>query len=117
MPLRKKWYKTGVVVDAEEARRRREDNLVEIRKSKREESLHKKRREGFYLNQNLYDYQQQHQFSDFSKANVRIHNKFWGFGLVIVVINFMYTSNVNLIHIVNDHIVGLSSIDGKRSFI
>ncbi|GLT32541.1 hypothetical protein SLA2020_072020 [Shorea laevis] len=35
-----------VAVDAEEGRRRREDNMVEIRKSKREESLQKKRREG-----------------------------------------------------------------------
>jgi len=42
--VRKKAYKTGV--DAEEARRRREDNLVEIRKSKREDNLLKKRREG-----------------------------------------------------------------------
>lgn len=35
-----------VAVDAEEGRRRREDNMVEIRKNKREESLLKKRREG-----------------------------------------------------------------------
>ncbi|XP_041999379.1 importin subunit alpha-4-like [Salvia splendens] len=42
--VRKKGYKTGV--DADEARRRREDNLVEIRKSKREDNLLKKRREG-----------------------------------------------------------------------
>ncbi|KAL7082169.1 hypothetical protein ACP275_14G082600 [Erythranthe tilingii] len=42
--VRKKGYKTGV--DAEDARRRREDNLVEIRKNKREDSLLKKRREG-----------------------------------------------------------------------
>ncbi|XP_010549392.1 PREDICTED: importin subunit alpha-4 [Tarenaya hassleriana] len=42
--LRKKIYKTGV--DADDARRRREDNLVEIRKNKREDSLLKKRREG-----------------------------------------------------------------------
>ncbi|KAG9457772.1 hypothetical protein H6P81_002280 [Aristolochia fimbriata] len=41
--VRKKAYKTGV--DADEARRRREDNLVEIRKSKREDNLLKKRRE------------------------------------------------------------------------
>ncbi|XP_010458212.1 PREDICTED: importin subunit alpha-4 isoform X2 [Camelina sativa] len=45
--LRKKIYKTGV--DADEARRRREDNLVEIRKNKREDSLLKKRREGMML--------------------------------------------------------------------
>ncbi|KAL1549535.1 Importin subunit alpha-4 [Salvia divinorum] len=42
--VRKKGYKIGV--DADEARRRREDNLVEIRKSKREDNLLKKRREG-----------------------------------------------------------------------
>lgn len=40
-----------VAVDAEEGRRRREDNMVEIRKSRREESLQKKRREGFQNNQ------------------------------------------------------------------
>lgn len=45
--VRKKAYKTGV--DAEEARRRREDNLVEIRKNKREDNLLKKRREGLLL--------------------------------------------------------------------
>lgn len=44
---RKKSYKTGV--DADEARRRREDNLVEIRKNKREDNLLKKRREGLLL--------------------------------------------------------------------
>jgi hypothetical protein len=42
--VRKKSYKTGV--DADEARRRREDNLLEIRKNKREDNLLKKRREG-----------------------------------------------------------------------
>ncbi|KAE8705577.1 hypothetical protein F3Y22_tig00110422pilonHSYRG00119 [Hibiscus syriacus] len=35
-----------VAVHAEEGRRRREDNMVKIRKSRREESLQKKRREG-----------------------------------------------------------------------
>ncbi|KAJ4905469.1 Importin subunit alpha-3 [Raphanus sativus] len=35
-----------VAVDAEEGRRRREDDMVEIRKNKREENLQKKRREG-----------------------------------------------------------------------
>lgn len=45
--VRKKSYKVGV--DADEARRRREDNLVEIRKNKREDSLLKKRRDGFLL--------------------------------------------------------------------
>ncbi|KAK4491360.1 hypothetical protein RD792_002097 [Penstemon davidsonii] len=38
-----------VAVDAEEGRRRREDNMVEIRKNRREESLQKKRREGVPL--------------------------------------------------------------------
>lgn len=42
--VRRNRYK--VAVDAEEGRRRREDNLVEIRKNKREENLMKKRREG-----------------------------------------------------------------------
>ncbi|XP_057776651.1 importin subunit alpha-like [Salvia miltiorrhiza] len=42
--VRRNRYK--VVVDAEEGRRRREDNMVEIRKNKREENLQKKRREG-----------------------------------------------------------------------
>ncbi|KAL1549545.1 Inositol monophosphatase 1 [Salvia divinorum] len=42
--LRRNRYK--VAVDAEEGRRRREDNMVEIRKSRREENLQKKRREG-----------------------------------------------------------------------
>ncbi|XP_021734485.1 importin subunit alpha-4-like [Chenopodium quinoa] len=45
--VRKKSYKLGV--DADEARRRREDNLVEIRKNKREDNLLKKRREGMIL--------------------------------------------------------------------
>ncbi|XP_021772441.1 importin subunit alpha-4-like isoform X2 [Chenopodium quinoa] len=45
--VRKKSYKLGV--DADEARRRREDNLVEIRKNKREDNLLKKRREGMVL--------------------------------------------------------------------
>ncbi|XP_038890641.1 importin subunit alpha-4 [Benincasa hispida] len=52
--VRKKSYKTGV--DADEARRRREDNLVEIRKNKREDNLLKKRREGLLLHsQQLLD--------------------------------------------------------------
>ncbi|KAI5064309.1 hypothetical protein GOP47_0020979 [Adiantum capillus-veneris] len=42
--VRKKAYK--VAVDTDEARRKREENMVEIRKSKREESLLKKRKEG-----------------------------------------------------------------------
>ncbi|GAB4841067.1 hypothetical protein Ancab_021812 [Ancistrocladus abbreviatus] len=42
--VRRSRYK--VAVDAEEGRRRREDNMVEIRKNRREESLQKKRREG-----------------------------------------------------------------------
>ncbi|XP_042456367.1 importin subunit alpha-1b-like [Zingiber officinale] len=42
--VRRNKYK--VAVDAEEGRRRREDNMVEIRKNRREENLLKKRREG-----------------------------------------------------------------------
>ncbi|CAN4108930.1 unnamed protein product [Withania somnifera] len=52
--VRKKSYKIGV--DADEARRRREDNLVEIRKNKREDNLLKKRREGLlFQSQQLPD--------------------------------------------------------------
>ncbi|XP_077231968.1 importin subunit alpha-4-like [Tasmannia lanceolata] len=51
--VRKKSYKTGV--DADEARRRREDNLVEIRKNKREDNLLKKRREGFLQSQQSFE--------------------------------------------------------------
>ncbi|MFS7996245.1 putative importin-alpha, importin-beta-binding domain, armadillo-like helical [Helianthus anomalus] len=47
--VRRNRYK--VAVDADEGRRRREDNMVEIRKSKREESLQKKRREGIAASQ------------------------------------------------------------------
>lgn len=47
--VRRNRYK--VAVDADEGRRRREDNMVEIRKSKREESLQKKRREGLQATQ------------------------------------------------------------------
>ncbi|KAK2419041.1 importin subunit alpha-2 [Trifolium repens] len=47
--VRRNRYK--VAVDAEEGRRRREDNLVEIRKNRREESLQKKRREGLQAQQ------------------------------------------------------------------
>ncbi|KAH9730669.1 Importin subunit alpha-2 [Citrus sinensis] len=49
--VRRSKYK--VAVDAEEGRRRREDNMVEIRKNKREESLLKKRREGLQAHQPL----------------------------------------------------------------
>mmetsp|Transcript_24931 Transcript_24931/g.43014 ORF Transcript_24931/g.43014 Transcript_24931/m.43014 type:complete len:530 (+) Transcript_24931:65-1654(+) len=41
---RAKTFKKGI--DSEEARRKREDEFVELRKNKREESLQKKRREG-----------------------------------------------------------------------
>lgn len=59
--VRRNRYK--VAVDAEEGRRRREDNMVEIRKSRREESLLKKRREGLSSaqNQNQNQNQQQNQ--------------------------------------------------------
>lgn len=49
--IRRNRYK--VAVDADEGRRRREDNMVEIRKNKREESLQKKRREGLQNSQQL----------------------------------------------------------------
>jgi Importin beta binding domain len=38
---RKKGFKKGI--DPEDARRKREDNIIELRKSKRDESLQKKR--------------------------------------------------------------------------
>jgi hypothetical protein len=38
---RKKEYKKGV--DADDARRKREDNIIELRKNKRDENLQKKR--------------------------------------------------------------------------
>jgi hypothetical protein len=38
---RKKEYKKGI--DAEDARRKREDNIIELRKNKRDERLQKKR--------------------------------------------------------------------------
>ncbi|KAG8389539.1 hypothetical protein BUALT_Bualt02G0239800 [Buddleja alternifolia] len=47
--VRRSRYK--VAVDADEGRRRREDNMVEIRKNRREESLLKKRREGLQAQQ------------------------------------------------------------------
>ncbi|XP_024394329.1 importin subunit alpha-1 isoform X2 [Physcomitrium patens] len=47
--VRMKGYK--LAVDALEARRKREDGMVEIRKTKRDESLQKKRREGSQLHQ------------------------------------------------------------------
>ncbi|KAG2726973.1 hypothetical protein I3760_01G138200 [Carya illinoinensis] len=49
--VRRNRYK--VAVDADEGRRRREDNMVEIRKNKREESLQKKRREGLQSQQSF----------------------------------------------------------------
>nr|GMD06348.1 importin subunit alpha-like [Ipomoea batatas] len=39
-----RWSRYKVAVDAEDGRRRREENMVEIRRNKREENLHKKRR-------------------------------------------------------------------------
>lgn len=47
--VRRSRYK--VAVDADEGRRRREDNMVEVRKNRREESLQKKRREFLQNNQ------------------------------------------------------------------
>ncbi|XP_021672815.2 importin subunit alpha [Hevea brasiliensis] len=56
--VRRNKYK--VAVDADEGRRRREDNMVEIRKNKREENLQKKRREGLQA--------QQQQLTSFSNS-------------------------------------------------
>ncbi|KAG9130648.1 hypothetical protein Leryth_011912 [Lithospermum erythrorhizon] len=64
--VRKKSYKIGV--DADEARRRREDNLIEIRKSKREDNLLKKRREGLVGIQN-------HHLNDGSQSQLGIEKK------------------------------------------
>ncbi|WCJ23265.1 Importin subunit alpha [Euphorbia peplus] len=64
---RKKSYKSGV--DGDEARRRREDNLVEIRKNKREDSLLKKRREG------LGALLQSQNLPELSQPNVAIEKK------------------------------------------
>ncbi|KAF6156593.1 hypothetical protein GIB67_014572 [Kingdonia uniflora] len=55
-----------ICVDADDARRRREDNLVEIRKNKREDNLLKKRREGFLQSQLS---------TDPSQAPIRIEKK------------------------------------------
>lgn len=64
--VRKKSYKIGV--DADEARRRREDTMVEIRKNKREDNLLKKRREGLPL-------LAQQQLSDASPSPAAIEKK------------------------------------------
>ncbi|CAN8274973.1 unnamed protein product [Cochlearia groenlandica] len=61
--VRRNSYK--VSVDADEGRRRREDNMVEIRKTKREENLQKKRREGL-----LQSTQQTTQFSPSASSSV-----------------------------------------------
>lgn len=63
---RKKSYKVGV--DADEARRRREDTMVEIRKNKREDNLLKKRREGFPI-------LTQQQLSDVSQSPAVVERK------------------------------------------
>ncbi|GMH27829.1 hypothetical protein Nepgr_029672 [Nepenthes gracilis] len=60
--VRRSRYK--VAVDAEDGRRRREDNMVEIRKNRREESLQKKRREGL---QNAQQFLTVSSPSDFDK--------------------------------------------------
>ncbi|KAG5525478.1 hypothetical protein RHGRI_031955 [Rhododendron griersonianum] len=72
--VRKKSYKTGV--DADEARRRREDNLVEIRKNKREDNLLKKRREGSNLHQSQ-------QLSDGSQNPVAIEKRLESIPLMV----------------------------------
>jgi len=69
-------------VDAEEGRRRREDNMVEIRKSKREESLMKKRREGMQALQG---------FPSASAASVDKKVQFWFLddSIVLLVVGFL----------------------------
>jgi len=76
--VRKKSYKTGV--DADEARRRREDNLVEIRKNKREDNLLKKRREGFNSNHHLLS---NHQLSDATPSPVPIEKRLESIPLMV----------------------------------
>ncbi|XAR49250.1 hypothetical protein NMG60_11032377 [Bertholletia excelsa] len=71
--VRKKSYKTGV--DADEARRRREDNLVEIRKNKREDNLLKKRREGILL--------QSQQLSDAAQAATAVEKRLESIPLMV----------------------------------
>ncbi|CAL5402035.1 unnamed protein product [Camellia sinensis] len=71
--VRKKSYKTGV--DGDEARRRREDNLVEIRKNKREDNLLKKRREGLLL--------QSQQLSDASQTPAAIEKRLESIPLMV----------------------------------
>lgn len=66
--VRRNRYK--VAVDAEEGRRRREDNMVEIRKNRREESLQKKRREGLQANQQFSVPAQSEKKVDKRKMNV-----------------------------------------------
>ncbi|GKV01421.1 hypothetical protein SLEP1_g13975 [Rubroshorea leprosula] len=72
--VRRKGYKTGV--DADEARRRREDNLVEIRKNKREDNLLKKRREGLLL-------QSQQQLLDASSNDAAIEKRLESIPLMV----------------------------------
>lgn len=76
---RKKSYKTGV--DADEARRRREDNMVEIRKNKREDSLLKKRRDGF-VNQ-----AQQQQLLDASQTAAALEKRVGTFLFFILLLS------------------------------
>ncbi|KAI8024229.1 Importin subunit alpha-4 [Camellia lanceoleosa] len=71
--VRKKSYETGV--DGDEARRRREDNLVEIRKNKREDNLLKKRREGLLL--------QSQQLSDASQTPAAIEKRLESIPLMV----------------------------------
>ncbi|KAI5658497.1 hypothetical protein M9H77_27290 [Catharanthus roseus] len=71
---RKKSYKVGV--DADEARRRREDTMVEIRKNKREDNLLKKRREGFPI-------LTQQQLSDVSQSPAVVERKLESIPLMV----------------------------------
>ncbi|KAI3849426.1 hypothetical protein MKX03_030822 [Papaver bracteatum] len=72
MMMRKNSYKSGMDIDG--GRRRREENLVEIRKNKREDNLNKKRRQQLpsLLNASGFDGNQQRyeeQFAGFSESD------------------------------------------------
>lgn len=87
---RKKSYKVGV--DADEARRRREDSMVEIRKNKREDNLLKKRREGFPIlaQQRLHD--------DISQSPAVVERKVLLFLLIFYVFHFCFCYALRLMN-------------------
>jgi importin subunit alpha-1 len=77
--VRRNRYK--VAVDADEGRRRREDNMVEIRKSKREESLQKKRREGL---QSQQSFSSSLQTSTVEKKVKNLNRRKFGFWMLMI---------------------------------